>query len=171
MLARLEAKKLLDENSAVKNLGLIMALYIKVASSFRASSLLQGDTEEVCTRPSRFTWIPDQFDDYINAYAAKFGITLRGLDDIDELTAKLDTEVSLPASEVSWGWSKSFKSYQEDYPSAPHMGPSNSHFGGDNFDITTWSVAERKRYNFDNKDPLAGAILKNIKKGLVMSMG
>lgn len=165
MLARLEAENLLDDNSAVKNLGLIMALYIKLASVFRDGSLLEEDAEEVCTEPSRYTWIPDRFDDYINAYAAKFGITLRCLDDIDEMTAKLNTGVSLPASGGNWEWSKAFKSYQEEYPGEA------ARIGGDSLDITTWTAGERKEKSFDRKDPLSAALLKNIKKGMVMNLG
>lgn len=171
MLARLGAENLLDENAAVKNLGLIMALYIKIASIFRNVCLLDEDKEEICTKPSRFTWTPDRFDDYVNAYAAKFGITLRGLDDIEELTADLDTDVSLPALQGCWGWSRSFESYEKRYASSPPMGPSQSQIGGDGLDIITWTGAERKRYNFDRKDPLSAAILKDIKKGMVMCLG
>lgn len=165
MLARLEAENLLDDNSSVKNLGLIMALYIKIASVFRHGSLLEEDAEEVCPNPSRYTWIPDRFDDYINAYAAKFGITLRGLDDIDEMTAKLNTEVSLPASGGSWEWSKTFGVYQKEYPGEAGK------IGGDSLDITTWAAAERKEKSFDRKDPLSAALMRNIKKGMVMSLG
>lgn len=165
MLARLEAEELLDDNSAVKNLGLIMALYIKVASVFRAGSLLEEDEEEVCTTPTRYTWIPDRFDDYINAYANKFGITLRGLDDIDGMTANLKTDVSLPASGGNWGWSKALQQYRAEYPGEA------SGIGGDSLDITTYTAAERKQQSFDRKDPLSAALIRNIKKGMVMSLG
>lgn len=171
MLARLEAQNLLDENSAVKSLGLIMALYIKLASEMRDGSLLEGDDKETIARPTRFTWIPDQFDDYINAYATTYGITLRGLDNIDDLTAELDTEVSLPRAEASWGCSAAFKSYQKNYAGSPPIGPSKSTIGGDSLDITSWTSAERKKYSFDKKDPLSAAMLKKIKEGMVMSMG
>lgn len=165
MLARLEAEKLLDDNSAVKNLGLIMALYIKIASVFRANSLLEEDAEEVCTTPAPYTWIPDRFDDYINAYATRFGITLRGLDDIDEMTANLNTNVSLPASGGDWEWSKALKEYRAEFPGEAGV------IGGDNLDITTYTAAERKQQSFDRKDPLSAAMIRNIKKGMVMSLG
>lgn len=171
MLARLEAENLLDEVSAVKNLGLIMALYIKLASTLRNMSLLDQDDKESVTRPVQFTWVPDRFDNYINAYGTKFGITLRGLGDIDDLTADLDTDASLPPSELSWGWSRHFKSYQKKHARSPPIGRSKSKIGGDSLDITSWTSAERKKYSFDKKDPLSAALLRSIKEGEVLSLG
>lgn len=170
MLARLEAQKLLSETSDVKNLGLIMALFIKVASNLRSGSLLEDDDEETNARPSSFTWSPAKFDDYINAYAAKFGITLHGPDDMDGLTAELDTDVSLPAAEESWGWAQAFKSYQKNHGGSPPIGRSKSGIGGDALDITTWTSAERKQYSFDKKDPIKAAELKALKEGKVMCL-
>lgn len=169
-LGRLEVENLLDENSAVKNLGLIMAIYIKLASIFRDAALLEDNTEECFTRPGRFMWIPDRFDDYINAYATKFGITLRGLNEIDDLTAELNAQVPLPPCEVGWNWSTSFQFYQKGYASSPPMGPTECQIGGDGLDITTWTVADRKKYNFNRKDPLSAAILKDIKAGMVLCL-
>lgn len=169
MLSRLGAEDLLADVSEVKNLGLIMALYIKLAADFRSGSLLEEGEDEKTTKPSRFSWTPSHFDDYINGFATKYGITLRGLDNIDDLTADLKTDVQLPADEASWGWDKAFKSYSKEYAACPPVGGGKPHIGGDNFDITSWSSAERKRYN-SNKDPLTKKDLDALKAGMVMRM-
>lgn len=171
MLARLESQKLLDETSGVKNLGLIMALYIKFAAESWVKDLLDDDGEEEAnTHPSQFTWVPGNFDDYINAYANKYGITLYGLVDMDGLTATLETDVSLPTAEADWGWAASFKAYQKRYghSSSWGRGPSKGKIGGDSLDITTWSSTERKQASFDKKDPFSATDLKNLKAGMVM---
>lgn len=149
MLARLEREQLLqDQNSEVKNLGLIMALFIKLASELRGGSLLEdGDEETVKKSSPRFKFKPSEFDGYILAYANKFAITLRGPIDIDELVAELDTDAKLPASgQDPWGWNTALKSYSKDYAISPPMGGGKATIGGDSLDITTWSSAERKRY-------------------------
>lgn len=42
--------------------------------------------------------------------------------------------------------------------------------GGDQYDITTWSSAERKKHSFDKKDPLDKKMIKALKQGLVMQL-
>lgn len=170
MLSRLEAKGLLSDGSEVKNLGLVMALYIKLADSIRKGCLLEEETAENNSRPDRFRWIPSRFENYINAFALKFGITLQGLDDIDELTANLDIDVLLPADEASWDWERAFKSYCKLYAMAPPVGGAKAMIGGDQLDITTWSSAERKRFHFHKKDPLTKKDIDAMKQGLVMHM-
>lgn len=170
MLSRLGAEDLLADVSEVKNLGLVMALYIKLADGFRSASLLEGDEEEKIVQPAPFRWTPSKFDDYINGFASKYGITLSGLDDIDYLTADLDTDVQLPSDETSWRWDKAFKKYSKRYATSPPMGGGKAKIGGDNLDITAWSSAERKKYSFDEKDPLTKQDLDALKAGMVMQM-
>lgn len=156
MLARLEAQNLLTQTSEVKNLGLIMALYIKAVADLRSGFLLE-DEEEVTD--ATFTWTPSNFEDYINAYSTKYGITLHGPPGIDDLTSNLDSDVTLPTAEASWGWTSAYKAYKR----------SHGNIGGDGLDITTWSSADRKKYRFDSKDPLKAPELKALKAGAVMS--
>lgn len=170
MLSRLEAKDLLADVSDVKNLGLIMALYIKLAATFRAGSLIEGSEKDKVYKPTPFTWTPSKFDDYINGFATKYGITLRGLPDMDDMTADLETDVRLPADEAAWGWDKTFKKYSKRYARSPPMGGGKAKIGGDNFDITAWSSAERKKYSFDKKDPFSKKDLDALKTGMVMSV-
>ncbi|KAH6974674.1 hypothetical protein EDB80DRAFT_316617 [Ilyonectria destructans] len=53
---------------------------------------------------------------------------------------------------------------------ATHSEGHRRKIGGDGFDISTWSSAERKQYNFDNQDPLPKTI-KSLGKGLVLVLG
>lgn len=149
MLAHLEREQLLqDQTPEVKNLGLIMALYIKLASDMRGGSLLEGDEEETVKKSSpRIKFNPCEFDAYILAYANKFAIAFQGLKDIVDLVAELETDAKLPASGPDpWGWDPAFKSYSKDNAVPPPMGRGKAAIGGDNLDITTWSSAERKEY-------------------------
>ena len=149
MLARLEREKLLqDQSPEIRNLGLIMALFIGLASDMRDSSLLSDDGDEPVKGSSpKFKFNPSDFDAYILAYANKFGITLRGPDNVDEMVADLETDAKLPASgKDPWGWDAALKSYSKKFAMAPPMGGGKAAIGGDSLDITTWSSADRKRY-------------------------
>lgn len=169
MLARLEAKNLLSDGSEVKNLGLIMGLYIRLAATMRDGSLLEDNGVEINKKPA-FTWKPSRFDDYIHAYANKFGITLRGVDNLDEVTAELEDVSVIISDEAAWGWTDSFKSYSKDYARGSPMGGSKAKIGGDQFDITAWSSAERKAHSFNNKDPLTKQDRDALKAGMVLSI-
>ncbi|KUI56209.1 hypothetical protein VP1G_03611 [Cytospora mali] len=164
MLARLEREQLLEDQSPdIKNLGLIMTLFIKLASVMCESSLLQEDKQET-VKPSKFKFTPSDFDAYILAYANKFAITLQGLADLDELLAELDTYATLPPSgQDPWGWDAALKSYSKDYSTR-----GKAIIGGDNLDITTWSSAERKQHSFTKKDPLTKKDLDALKSGGVL---
>lgn len=169
MLSRLEALNLLSDGSPVKNLGLMMTMYIRQASTFREGSLLEDDDEEKLTKPS-FKWEPGRFDDYIHAYANKYGIRLYGVDNIDEVTAELK-EVSLPATgEHLWDWPAKFEEFKEDGAFPRLVGGRPAVFGGDSLDITSWTSAMRKKYSFGKKDPLGKKELDALKSGMVMSL-
>lgn len=101
MLSRLEAMDLFSEGSEVKNLGLIMTLYIKHASDMRDGSVLEDGDEEKLKKTS-FKWNPSRYDDYIHAYANKYGIRLHGVDNVEELTAELQ-DVNLPPRATTCG--------------------------------------------------------------------
>lgn len=142
MLARLEREKLLqDQSPEVRNLGLVMALFINVGSDMRDGSLLEDGEEETVKKSSpTFKFKPSDFDSHILAYANKFAITLGGLHNIDELVAELETDAKLPAAgDDPWGWDAALKAYSKSYAIKGKI-------GGDNLDITTWSSADRKSY-------------------------
>lgn len=169
MLSRLEAQNLLSEGSEVKNFGLIMALYIDFAAGMREIGLLEEGSVEKVQKPP-FQWIPSRFDDYIHAYANKYGIRLYGVDDIEELTAELKN-VSLPAAgDHLWDWSFALESYKEEGIIGCFVGNRQEAFGGDNLDITSWTSATRAKHNFKNKDPLGKKERDAIKEGQVLTL-
>lgn len=86
MLALLESKKLLSDTSEVRNLDLVMALFMKIAHDVRDYGVLDGD--------EKF----EKFDDCVLAYANKFGIQLKGPKEIDQLAAECDGTVKLPVA-------------------------------------------------------------------------
>lgn len=171
MLARLEAQGLLVKDSEVKNLGLIMTLYIKLARDMRSGSLLEEDKKESISKPSRFNWTPSRFDEYINVYAIKYEITLCGIKDLDRLTVDFDTDLELPTgAETFWGWARVWKPYTKRYANIPPMGYGRTMIGGDNYDITSWPKALRKKYNFAGVDPFSKKDLDALAEGMVMQM-
>ncbi|USP81136.1 hypothetical protein yc1106_08410 [Curvularia clavata] len=60
--------------------------------------------------------------------------------------------------EDTWGWDKSFQKYKKDHK--PKM-------GGNQYDITKMSKAERKKAAFDGKDPFAGIPDKELKADMI----
>lgn len=168
MLSRLENMDLLSEGSQVKNLGLVMTLCIKQASDARGMDLLQDEDEDKLKKPS-FKWVPDRCDDYIHAYANKYGIRLHGVDSVEELTADLK-DVSLPAKgDHLWDWPAKSKSFKKAAALPNHFGR-GAVFGGDGHDITSWPSATRAKHSFSKKDPLGKKERDAIKDGMIMSI-
>ncbi|OIW26346.1 hypothetical protein CONLIGDRAFT_469830 [Coniochaeta ligniaria NRRL 30616] len=160
MLASLESKKLLSDTSEVKDLGLVMALYMQMAKQYRTDfSLLEGD-DQIC-----------HFDNYILTYANKFGIPLVGPADIDDIAAGCDGTVKLPAVTAAkpdpWGSAAAIKKHEKEHGTSAGKGKKAS-IGGDKHDITAFSSAERKAQSFDKKDILGKEGIEALKKGLVL---
>ncbi|KAK3934519.1 hypothetical protein QBC46DRAFT_427091 [Diplogelasinospora grovesii] len=147
MLARLEREELLAENSGVRNLGLVMAVYMKVAADMRDDDLFEEAGEETSELKNpagstkAFKFNIGDFDDYILAYANKYGIPLTGPHDTGEIAAGCDGKVEPPVSTL---------------------------MGGDKMDITTWSRSERKALSSTGRDPLSKREIEAIRKGKVL---
>jgi hypothetical protein len=147
MMATLERNDLLKPDSEVKNVGMIMGLLIS----------LRDFAEDF-----------EGFDDlpkYIHAYATKHKIVLLDVpkDSEPEEPVPATGKGSLPEPTAKkndpWGFSAELKKLGKEQT-----------LGGDRFDITTMSGPERKKANFDGKDPLAGEGIKALKQGLVMQL-
>lgn len=168
MLSRLENMDLLSESSQVKNLGLVMTLYIKQAADIRGMDALDDNDEEKLKKPS-FKWTPDRYDDYIHAYANKYGIRLHGVDSVEELTAELK-DVGLPAKgDHLWDWPSKLTTYKK-VGTLSNMIGREAAFGSDGHDIMSWPSATRARYSFKKKDPLGKKERDAIKACMVMSI-
>lgn len=132
MLSRLENMGLLSEGSQVKNLGLVMTLYIKQAADIREMGALDGNDEEKLKKPP-FKWTPDRYDDYIHAYTSKYGIRLHGVDSVEELTAELK-DVGLPSKgDHLWNWPSKLTPYKK-VGTLPNMMRGGAAFGSDGHD-------------------------------------
>ncbi|KAK2777745.1 hypothetical protein CKAH01_11942 [Colletotrichum kahawae] len=144
MLARLERMGLLKPDSEVRDLGMVMAGFIK----------FQG---------APFIHVPSNFDSYIAAYAAKYNIKFGGVKGLKSLLDDVQEDVNLPTEkdgEDPWGFKATLKEYRA------HRGK----IGGDALDITGWSSAERKEAAFGKKDPLPKNILDGLKAGEVIGL-
>ncbi|SPQ26482.1 695b8046-1e8c-4982-a7a8-4e2cd759b51b [Thermothielavioides terrestris] len=183
MLAQLERQQLLSKDSEIKNLGLVMALFMAWARGARQYGLLEDEKEEsLGPAKNKKKWQPSFFDNQILAYARKYEIDLVGPHDIDETVAEARGDVALPDPESSstakadpFGFAKALKKYKVEaggisaFLSQNYS--SNSPIGGDNLDITTWSSAARKSKCFDKKDPLSKAEIDALKQGMVLTLG
>lgn len=184
-LAYLEREGLLKRDSEVKNLGLIMALWMSLAGDFDGSGLLEGcKKESLGPAKDKKKWQPHLYADQVVAYAKKYEIKLVGPSDLDEILEQLGDDADLPNPESNteqadvFGYAKAYKKYKSKYGRVPSMmagfprkRAGNQPMGGDSLDITSWTPAERKKSAFNGKDPLGKRELDAIKKGMVMSMG
>lgn len=178
MLAQLEHLDLLKPDSEVKNLGFIMALYIKLAATEDILDL-EDVTDEIKKNngtDETFTFIRSNFPSHILAYAKKYNIKLVGPTDIDEVVEDLEDGAELPERDEKpfgdpWNLSGATEEYFDNY-TGYYDGRKGwkTRPGGDTLDITTWSSADRKKASFDGKDPLGKEERDAIKKGLVMSL-
>ncbi|KAH1464616.1 hypothetical protein KXX58_006506 [Aspergillus fumigatus] len=178
MLAQLEHLDLLKPDSEVKNLGFIMALYIKLAATEDILDL-EDVTDEIKKNngtDETFTFVRSNFPSHILAYAKKYNIKLVGPTDIDEVVEDLEDGAELPERDEKpfgdpWNLSGATEEYFDNY-TGYYDGRKGwkTRPGGDTLDITTWSSADRKKASFDGKDPLGKEERDAIKKGLVMSL-
>ncbi|KAH9883568.1 hypothetical protein F4778DRAFT_775118 [Xylariomycetidae sp. FL2044] len=167
MLSELDKQDLVGDNTEVKSLGCIMAMYMKLVPDMRPYGVLEAGKGG-----ARKTFKEDEFDDAILSYAKKRGVTLRGPGKIGELAGRLRGEVDLPKQGATdpWGWNAALKKYQQRYKglTGSFTRKQTSGIGGDALDMTTWTSAERKAKSFDSKDPLGKKEMDAIKQGLVM---
>ncbi|KAL2847475.1 hypothetical protein BJY01DRAFT_246842 [Aspergillus pseudoustus] len=108
MLAKFESTSLLKPDSDVKNLHVVMALYLMLASEMREYNSLPSDDSAK---------VEGHFDAYVLAYAKKYQIKLQVPSDLDKLVRDIDEEfdkedIKLPApSADSWKWVALIKLY------------------------------------------------------------
>lgn len=167
MLARLDGLGLIGDNTAVKSLGCTMAMYMTLAGDWGTDNLISDDDRKRYTsRPNAELdfQLPDSFNDAILSYAQKRGVSLRGPDNIDELVAQADQDVDLPEKNDKdpWGWKAALRRYKKKHTTDA------GGIGGDSYDITAMSSAERKEASFTRKDPLTKKDISAIKGGMIL---
>ncbi|KAL2867209.1 uncharacterized protein BJX67DRAFT_107911 [Aspergillus lucknowensis] len=118
MLANLEARGLLKPDSEVRNLGVIMALYLPMADELGDVFDYDSDVFDSLS-----------FDAYILAYAKKYHIKLHGPSNLTELVSKIEDEFEgedelqseLPAPSADpWKWAVAYKAYAKTLWRDPH---------------------------------------------------
>ncbi|KAI0198763.1 hypothetical protein F4808DRAFT_251282 [Astrocystis sublimbata] len=165
MLAQLDAMSLLGDTTVVKSLGCTMAMYMDLASEFRKTNALDDAPRETTAAKAKKLQ-PDYFEDAVLAYANKRGITLRGPEDIEDIKAEAEPlagKIELPAAGAKdpWGFKSELTKYKK---------TNGGLIGGDKYDVTTMTSAERKAKSFEKKDPIDKKMQDAIKEGLVMTM-
>ena len=183
LLALLERLDLLEKDSPIENLGLIMALFVAFGHSAKRFGELRGSNRQsLGPGKDKKKWWPHKFENQIIAYASKYDITLVGPHNIDEIIKKTTSGADLPlpvpinAPKVDpFGFAKNLKRYKEEQGGLTAWMAMCSNdrtpIGGDSLDITTWTSKKRKEKSFDDKDPLTKEHLDALKRGLVMTRG
>ncbi|KAI1109084.1 hypothetical protein F5Y14DRAFT_45574 [Nemania sp. NC0429] len=168
MLARLDRLGLVGDNTAVKSLGCTMAMYFIHDIDLDPSDLISDDGPEKYVSRKRKVQT-DQLGDIIVSYAEQRGVTLCGPSNIDVLVAEADGDIELPKKNAKdpWGWKAALERYRGIFGiSGANTG--TGRIGGDYYDITAMSPAQRKCASFTGKDPLTRNDINALKKGMVL---
>ncbi|KAI6777977.1 uncharacterized protein J7T54_008311 [Emericellopsis cladophorae] len=150
-LSTLESHDQLKEGSDIKNLGWMLALTHAMSGTLREMSVM-GPTAP--TKAKAFKFNPDNLDLYVCAFAHRHGITIPGVSE-DDMAEAAGMAMPKAGAKDPWGWTR--------------VGALVA--GGDRFDITTMSSAERKKAAFDKKDPIPAKVMGSIKKGEPVCLG
>ncbi|KAJ5736113.1 uncharacterized protein N7483_001238 [Penicillium malachiteum] len=173
MLATLERQNLLGPDSEVKNLGVVMGMYVLVAAeigskkrnvlvgggiiTLGSSNLVMMDTKLSKTRHT---------SNVIMGYADKYGFKPQSPRDLVNELARRKIKsprltIPLPTAKKNdpWNWKKTLEEYKG--------GP----VGGDRLDMTSWKPEERAKHCFDkSEDPLTQSALDAFKRGELLFM-
>ena len=166
-LNALDRAKLLMEHSPVRDLGLVLALL----GDFICDCLDQATTiPYLSSNPREICW-PYK----IVSYAKANGIKIKGVRGIEERFVQKFDDVDeanywkRKECVDRWGWGTKvgdilsqitlpndlkWRILCQAYGEPRHIFHSGPPLGGNYFDITRWPAAERKKYHFENKDPL-----------------
>lgn len=166
-LNALDRAKLLMEHSPVRDLGLVLALL----GDFICDCLDQATTVPyLSSNPREICW-PYK----IVSYAKASGIKIEGVRGIEERFVQRFDDVDeanywkRKECVDRWGWGTKvgdilsqitlpndlkWRILCQAYGEPRHIFHSGPPLGGNYFDITRWPAAERKKYHFENKDPL-----------------
>ncbi|KAL1838829.1 hypothetical protein VTJ49DRAFT_2186 [Mycothermus thermophilus] len=171
MLARLERDNRLGPDSEVKNLGLIMSLYVAMARQWGQLGFFEDGKEETVELAAvdgssvKYTFNMNDFPDYVLGYAARHSIRLpdmaRPPDDAAE-------KLPVPTKEDPWNTASAFLKYEKMHGKTNGYRPPA--IGGDKLDITTWSSAQRKSASPTGQDPLSKRELEKLRMGMLLSL-
>ncbi|KAJ5636180.1 uncharacterized protein N7484_009493 [Penicillium longicatenatum] len=163
MLIALENEGLLGPKSKVKNLGMIMALFLQLMKKERPSDgknfeiyvfafAILHQVELIGLPKSTFDMLREEF--------------LRNPDILPGAVSDSDSDSESDSnsdSEYPWVVKDALDDYMEQ--EAPRS------VGGDDLDITAWTSAERERYHFGGQDPLSEETISALEKGDILTFG
>ncbi|KAH8899071.1 hypothetical protein GQ53DRAFT_742176 [Thozetella sp. PMI_491] len=189
--ATLEQAGLLKPDSEVRNVGLVMAMYLKLAYLLRRQSALEpsklswapttaaGAPKAKASKKS-FDFHPARFASYVLTYSTKHAIPLRGVEAMDVYTRALDAYITLPkAAADPWAWAEALAAYKRTCAlpvqqlgagAAGAAAAKGGAIGGDAFDVTTWTSEQRARHSWKGKDALGQRELDAIRDGFVLDI-
>ncbi|KAF2496641.1 hypothetical protein BU16DRAFT_525798 [Lophium mytilinum] len=148
-LNALERADLLKPDSKVKNLPMVLSMFLSIADDLDGVGALEND---MLGADNDRTWLHA-----VVAYAQAHDIDLKGkgIYGTAEAVYKfdgMDMEDFKKAGPDRWGFKTVFKTFTAHW--AAPSGPKKKTLGGESFDIIKKSAAYRKKHAFDRKDPL-----------------
>ncbi|KAK7941337.1 uncharacterized protein PG986_013724 [Apiospora aurea] len=158
-LNELDKAGLLKADSPIKDLGLVMAVYLEWPSDLGDYGFEDDDSGEVDAEDAKPNWRTS-----VVTYAKKASIDLAtsGVFAADELVTSLEEKDGASIAPLAgqakadrWGWEKTLASLKK----------LSAKFGGKEYDITQWTRAERAKHAFNKKGPLANIPEKELKAG------
>lgn len=171
-LNELDMASLLKADSPIKDLGLVISLYVTWSHDLDGYG---------CDEPKHTKWRGEML-----AYVKKAGIDIEASgvfgvrDAVEKLVETYKTISSLKGAAKAdrWGWKKTVSAWKNnDLYSYQLLAQLTSHgkkygkggkIGGEQYNILKMTKAERTKYNFDNKDPLADFSAKDLREGKIM---
>jgi hypothetical protein len=148
-----------------------MSLYIKVVQALQYNDMPEvNETETVQLKAvdgstQAYTFDLANVDEYILGYAERHSIKLPGVPvgDVEGAAEKLPIQTA----EDPWNTAKAFRAYEKMYGKADGPGFKPA-MGGDKYDITTWTSAERRAASLNKRDPFSKREIEALKMGLML---
>ncbi|KAI4723830.1 hypothetical protein E4T49_08445 [Aureobasidium sp. EXF-10728] len=170
-LNRIDQEGELKPDSKYKDLSLVISLWARAADDLGEdvedplddSKGKGGDSDLGEYAGFNLLWFR-----YLLALAKEASIPIKGVSDVDDKVdawnSQIEGKVTLPPKKADrFGWKTKFQKYTKTYGKGGKI-------GGQAFQITKWSRAERKKHAFDKKDPLSDDQIKALENGMVLQI-
>ncbi|KAF3941942.1 hypothetical protein ABW19_dt0206048 [Dactylella cylindrospora] len=156
-LHELERQDLLEPDTEILNIGLIMGLFLNAYSIF-------GDGEQ---QSIKFGGREAIWPEFIVAYARKYSIKIGGSVTENEIAEYDDEDIVLPKRQGKsdpWGFQSKFRNQRKERSYGREYKVDRAGHGI-HYDITKWTSKERAKASFDKKDPLPKDVIAALKRG------
>lgn len=154
-LHELDRAKLLIPNSTIKDLGLVMSIYLDWGHDFEDYGVEEDD---LMWRKHVLSYVKKAGIDIVQEGCAGMTKTLEVYENIyPTIPALEDVEGKL----TRWKWRKFYQEYRKYYHGRRRL-------GGEEFNVLKMDRRRRAKYAFDEKDPLANFSDKDLEEGRVL---